>query len=128
MTTFTHVTVGTNDLEKARNFYDKTLATLGWTRIADLPNDAGSIWGDGKPSFFVLKPANGQPASVGNGVTVSFEAPNRSAVKAFHEVALSIGGPDEGAVGPRGWAPDAFAAYTRDLDGNKLAVYSFTAE
>lgn len=127
MTTFTHVTVGTNDLETARKFYDKVLATLGWTRVADLDAN-GSIWGDGKPSFFVLKPANGQAATVGNGVTVSFEAPNRAAVRAFHDAALSLGGPDEGAVGPRGWAPNAFAAYSRDPDGNKIAVYSFTEE
>lgn len=127
MTTFTHVTVGTNDLEKSRAFYDKVLGALGWTRVADL-GDNGSIWGDGKPSFFALKPANGQPATVGNGVTVSFEAPNRAAVKAFHEAALALGGPDEGAVGTRGWAPNAYAGYSRDPDGNKLAVYSFTEE
>lgn len=128
MTSFTHVTVGTNNLAKAREFYDKTLATLGWTRFADLPDDVGSIWGNGKPSFFVLKPANGKPATVGNGVTISFEASDRAAVKAFHEVALAMGGPDEGAVGSRGWAPHAYAAYTRDPDGNKLAVYSFTPD
>jgi catechol 2,3-dioxygenase-like lactoylglutathione lyase family enzyme len=127
MTAFTHLTVGTNDLEASRSFYDNVLATLGWSRVADL-GDNGSIWGKGKPSFFSLKPANGQPASVGNGVTVSFEAPNRAAVQAFHETALGLGSPDEGAVGPRGWAPNAFAAYTRDPDGNKLAVYSFTEE
>lgn len=127
MTAFTHVTVGTNDLAKSRILYDSVLGTLGWTRVADL-GDNGSIWGDGQPSFFALKPANGQPACVGNGVTVSFAAPNRSAVKAFHEAALALGCPDEGAVGPRGWAPHAYAAYTRDPDGNKLAVYSFTDE
>ena len=127
MTAFTHVTVGANDLAAARAFYDQVLATLGWSRIADL-GDNGSIWGDGAPAFFALKPANGQPATVGNGVTVSFAAPNRAAVKAFHDAALGLGCPDEGAVGPRGWAPNAFAAYTRDPEGNKLAVYSFTAE
>ena len=124
---FTHVTVGTNDLPATRSFYDEVLATLGWSRVADLA-DNGSIWGPGKPSFFALKPANGEPASVGNGVTVSFEAPSRAAVKAFHEAALARGAPNEGDVGERGWAPNAFAAYTRDPDGNKLAVYSFTAE
>lgn len=127
MDAFTHITVGTNDLEASRAFYDKVLGTLGWNRVADL-GDNGSIWGEGKPSFFALKPANGKAASVGNGGTVSFAAPNRAAVKAFHETALALGGPDEGAVGPRDWAPNAFAAYTRDPDGNKLAVYSFTAE
>ena len=77
MSIFTHVTVGTNDLNKARAFYDSVLGKLGHKRIADLA-DNGSIWGESAPSFFVLKPANGAPASVGNGVTVSFEAQNRA--------------------------------------------------
>lgn len=127
MSIFTHVTVGTNDLEKARQFYDDVLGKIGFKRIADL-GDNGSIWGVDKPSFFVLKPANGQPATVGNGVTVSFEAPSRAAINAFHEAALAAGGEDEGAAGTRDWAPNAYAAYARDLDGNKLAVYSFKAE
>lgn len=127
MSIFTHVTVGTNDLEKARKFYDDVLGKIGFKRIADL-GDNGSIWGVDKPSFFVLKPANGQPATVGNGVTVSFEAPSRATINAFHEAALAAGGKDEGAAGARDWAPDAYAAYARDLDGNKLAVYSFKAE
>ncbi|MHA6130388.1 VOC family protein [Pseudomonas sp. 11/12A] len=124
MSIFTHVTVGTNDLQKARDFYDKVLGALGQKRLADL-DDNGSIWGQDAPSFFVLKPANGAPASVGNGVTVSFEAPDRAAIDAFHAAALANGGTDEGAPGPRGWAPNAYAAYARDLDGNKLAAYCF---
>lgn len=127
MSVFTHITVGTKDLDKARKFYDLVLETIGLSRLTDL-GENGSIWGKDKPSFFVLKPANGEPASVGNGVTVSFQAPNRAAVKAFHETALALGAKDEGAVGERGWAPHAFAAYARDLDGNKLAVYSFNEE
>ncbi|MCY1411726.1 Glyoxalase-like domain protein [compost metagenome] len=127
MSVFTHVTVGTQNLEQARKFYDQVLGKIGLKRLADL-GENGSIWGEDKPSFFVLKPANGQPASVGNGVTISFSAPNRTAVKAFHEAALALGAKDEGAVGERAWAPNAFAAYARDLDGNKLAVYSFSEE
>ena len=124
MSVFTHVTVGTNDLNKARAFYDTVLGTLGLKRIADL-DENGSIWGENAPSFFVLNPANGQPASVGNGVTVSFEASNRAAIDAFHAAALAAGCPDEGAPGTRDWAANAYAAYTRDPDGNKLAVYCF---
>lgn len=124
MAIFTHVSVGTNDLNKARNFYDEVLSKLNLKRIADL-DDNGSIWGEAAPSFFVLKPANGAPASVGNGVTVSFEAPNRASIDAFHKAALAAGGICEGAPGPRGWAPHAYAAYARDLDGNKLAAYCF---
>ncbi|ACB96101.1 VOC family protein [Beijerinckia indica] len=127
MSVFTHVTVGTNDLNKARQFYDAVLAKIGLKRIADL-GENGSIWGVDKPSFFVLKPVDGKPATVGNGGTVCFEAPDRSSVAAFHETALSLGSPDEGAVGPRNWAPNAFAAYTRDPDGNKLGVYCFKPE
>jgi catechol 2,3-dioxygenase-like lactoylglutathione lyase family enzyme len=124
MTTFTHIALGTNDVERARRFYDSVLAALGWSRLVDL-GDAGSIWGDGKPSLMVALPRDGGPATVGNGVTVSFEAPSHDAVRAFHAAALSSGSPDEGAVGPRPWAPGALAAYTRDPDGNKLAVYGF---
>jgi catechol 2,3-dioxygenase-like lactoylglutathione lyase family enzyme len=127
MTIYTHVTVGTNNLEKARSFYDSVLGEIGLERVTDL-GDNGSIWGKGAPSFFVLKPANGQAATVGNGVTVSFEAPNRASIDSFHKTALAAGAKDEGAAGPRGWAPNAYAAYVRDLDGNKLAVYCFKAE
>ena len=72
-----------------------------------------------------MKPNNGQPASVGNGNMVSFEAPSRAAIDAFHAAALSAGAQDEGQPGTRDWAPNAYAAYVRDLDGNKLAVYCF---
>src|ERR671926_1953409 len=88
---FTHVTVGTNDLAKARSFYDSVLAPLGYKRLNDL-GDNGSIWGQSAPEFFVLKPANGKPATFANGGTVSFLAPNRAAVAAFHKAALAAGG------------------------------------
>lgn len=127
MAIFTHVTVGTNDLAKARSFYDSVLAPLGLKRLTDL-GDNGSIWGTSDPEFFVLKPANGQPASHANGGTISFVAPSRAAVAAFHRAALAAGATDEGAVGPRGWKPNAYAGYVRDLDGNKLAAYCFKAE
>lgn len=119
---FTHVAVGTNDIEASRNFYDRVLAAIGWTRIVDL-GDTGSFWGDGAPSFMVTVPRNGEPATAGNGTTISFRAPDHASVWAFHEAALALGMPDEGAVGPRSWAPGAVASYTRDPDGNKLAVY-----
>lgn len=113
MAVFTHLTLGTNDLNKARSFYDSVLSKIGLKRIADL-GDNGSIWGKETPSFFVVKPADGNQATVGNGVTVSFEAPDRSSVDAFYATALDAGARDEGAAGPRGWAPNAYAAYVRD--------------
>jgi hypothetical protein len=45
---FTHVTVGTNDLAKARSFYDSVLGALGYKRLNDL-GDNGSIWGESAP-------------------------------------------------------------------------------
>jgi catechol 2,3-dioxygenase-like lactoylglutathione lyase family enzyme len=127
MAIFTHVTVGTNDLAKARAFYDGVLAPLGLKRLNDL-GENGSIWGESAPEFFVLKPANGQPATFANGGTISFVAPSRAAVAQFHRAAVAAGGTDEGAVGPRSWAPHAYAGYVRDLDGNKLAAYCFKPE
>jgi len=122
MAIFTHVTVGTNDLAKARAFYDAVLTPLGYKRVKDL-GDRGSCWGVSSEEFFVLTPADGKPASSANGGTVSFVAPSRAAVAAFHKAALAAGGKDEGEVGPRGFWPSAYAGYCRDLDGNKLAAY-----
>ena len=122
MAMFTHVTVGTNDLERARKFYDAVLTPLGYKRLKDL-GDRGSAWGVTTEEFIVLTPADGKPASPANGGTVSFLAPSRAAVAAFHAAALAQGAKDEGAVGPRGFWPNAYAGYCRDLDGNKLAAY-----
>ena len=127
MAIFTHVTVGTNDLAKARQFYDAVLAPLGLKRVKDL-GERGSCWGQTSEEFIVLTPADGKPASAANGGTVSFEAPSRAAVAAFHKAALDLGGKDEGAVGPRSFWPHAYAGYVRDLDGNKLACYCRKAE
>src|ERR1700751_1180 len=127
MAIVTNVTVDTNDLAKARAFYDAVLTPLGYKRLNDL-GDNGSIWGQSDPEFFVLKPANGQPATFANGGAISFFAPRRAAVAAFHKAALAAGGKDEGAVGPRSCHPHAYGAYVRDLDGNKLATYCLKPE
>ena len=124
MAIFTHVTVGTNNLARARTFYDKVLGALGYKRLTDL-GENGSIWGESAPEFFVLKPANGLPSTYANGGTVSFVAPSRAAVASFHKEALAQGAKDEGAVGPRSWHPTAYAGYVRDLDGNKICAYCF---
>ena len=92
MAIFTHVAVGTNDLAKARAFYDAVLAPLGLKRIKDL-GDRGSCWGQSVEEFMVLPPADGKPACPANGGTVSFEAPSRAAVADFHKAALAAGGP-----------------------------------
>jgi len=118
MPIFTHITVGTNNLDKARIFYDKVLAPLGLKRLHDMDN--GSFWGVDAPEFFVLKPRDGKPATVGNGSTIGFRAPNKKAIDDFYAIALKEGGKDEGPPGKRDFVPGLYAAYVRDLDGHKI--------
>ncbi|HKY19844.1 MAG TPA: VOC family protein [Vicinamibacterales bacterium] len=124
MPIFTHIVIGTNDLPRARQFYDAVLAPLGIRRLGN--TERASVWGINAPELMVTLPANGQPATPSNGGTVSFLAPDNAAVLEFHRRALDLGGSCEGAPGPRtAVAPTAYAAYVRDFDGNKLATYRF---
>ena len=117
-----HATVGANDLDKARAFYDGVLGALGYSRSHDMPH--ASVWGkDGSFEFFATAPRDGKPATIGNGVTLGFEAPSAKAVADFHAKALALGGSCEGPPGPREWSPNEHAAYVRDADGNKICAY-----
>lgn len=127
MAIFTHVVVGTNDLDAARAFYDPVLATLGVKRVMDMEGRA-SLWGVDAPEFMVTRPFDGGAASAANGGTVSFLAQSRAAVDEFHKVALANGGTDEGAPGLRPVTPTSYAAYVRDLDGNKICTFCFAPE
>ena len=119
---FSHVTIGTNDLDRAIAFYDAVLAPLGIERVGSKyanwaawqrPGEAAKLW--------VGRPYNGLPASWGNGWMAAFAAPTRAAVDAAHAAAMAAGGYDEGLPGLRPkFAPDYYGAYVRDPDGNKL--------
>lgn len=124
MSVFTHVSVGTNDLAKARQFYDATLAALG-LKYMGMMGDHAHLYGIENPAFMVTRPRNGEAACFANGGTIGFAAPSRDAVHRFHAAALANGGSDEGAPGPRPFSPTAYAAYVRDPDGNKLTAYCF---
>jgi catechol 2,3-dioxygenase-like lactoylglutathione lyase family enzyme len=121
---YTHIVLGTNDISKARKFYDATLGPLGIKNLGPMGDNA-SLYGVDAPEFLVTKPANGKDACFANGGTVSFAAPSRAAVHEFHVAALANGGTDEGAPGPRNFTPTAYAAYVRDPDGNKISTYCF---
>jgi predicted lactoylglutathione lyase len=116
-----YVTLGTNDIERACAFYDELLATIACARI--LEDDSFVAWGTSldEPALSVIKPADGNPATVGNGVMVALRMDSREQVDAFYAKALELGGSDEGAPGPRG--EGFYAGYFRDLDGNKLNAY-----
>lgn len=114
-----HVSIGTNQFDHAITFYDQVMATLGYSRIMELP---GAIaYGKKFPEFWVQLPHDNQPASVGNGTHIAFLASSREEVHAFHAAALAAGGMDDGAPGPRPDYDDAYyACYVRDLDGHKV--------
>jgi catechol 2,3-dioxygenase-like lactoylglutathione lyase family enzyme len=125
---FSHITVGSNDLDRAGAFYDAVLLPLGLRRRAVVP-DGGPpalcwILAEGKlPRFFVFTPFDGQKAAAGNGSMVAFLAPSPAAVDAAFAAGMTAGGTSEGAPGPRPQYGDGYyGAYLRDPDGNKLHI------
>jgi predicted lactoylglutathione lyase len=120
-----YVTLGTRDIQRAASFYDALLAEIGAGRFMESDRFVAWAVAPGKPSLGVILPYDGQPATVGNGVMVALVVDSNAKVDALHRKALALGGTDEGAPGPRGTA-GFYAAYFRDLDGNKLNCYCYT--
>jgi predicted lactoylglutathione lyase len=117
--------IGTNDLERARTFYDALFGAVGVGRLMESPRMCA--WGPNfeVPAFGVCTPFDQQAATVGNGSMLSLVQPSRAQVDMLHAKALELGGTDEGPAGLRGEdGPHAFyGAYVRDLDGNKLCFF-----
>jgi catechol 2,3-dioxygenase-like lactoylglutathione lyase family enzyme len=122
-----YVTLGTNDLERARAFYDALLAEIGARRLMELGENGFTLYGTGfgKPGLAVTRPYDKQPAVAGNGNMAALVVDSRERVDSFHAKALALGGSDEGAPGLRSpEGPQAFyGAYFRDPDGNKICVF-----
>ena len=119
--------LGTNDLEKAAAFYDALFAEMGVSRMMDF-GERGYAWAAAmdKPMLCIMTPHDGQPATVGNGVMAAIAAESRDQVDRIYNKAIELGGADEGAPGLRAEGGEGFyAAYFRDLDGNKLDVFSY---
>lgn len=116
-----YVTLGTNDMDRATNFYNQLLAVLD--PDIKVIMDAGRIklWGKpGAPNLAVATPFDAKAATVGNGVMVALAADSPATVDAIHKKALELGGTDEGAPGRRGGDQGPYIGYFRDLDDNKL--------
>ena len=114
-----HVSVGTNDLERAAAFYDRVLDTLGCRRIMEHPGAVA--YGKRYPEFWVQTPYDHAPASVGNGSHFGFMASSKAEVDAFHKTALAAGATDDGAPGPRPeYGTPYYGCFVRDLDGHKI--------
>ena len=118
-----HVSLGVDDIEASIIFYDAIMGALGYQRGGSGEGWAGygDISGNGIDTLWILSPVNGQPATSGNGTNVAITAPSRASVDRFYNTALANGGTDEGAPGIRAeYRPNFYAAYIRDLTGNKL--------
>jgi catechol 2,3-dioxygenase-like lactoylglutathione lyase family enzyme len=114
-----HVSLGTNDYPRAKVFYDAVLATLQIRCVMDF--DGGAGYGRQFPEFWIQRPHDHGPASVGNGVHVAFLANSEQEVKAFHAKAIALGAKDDGPPGFRKeYADNYYAAFVRDLDGHKI--------
>jgi catechol 2,3-dioxygenase-like lactoylglutathione lyase family enzyme len=119
MSALSHVSLGTNDFPGAKRFYDAVLPTIGLRCIMNV--DGGAGYGREFPEFWVQLPHDGASANPGNGTHVCFNAETMDQVKAFHREALRLGAEDEGKPGLRKeYSDNYFAAFVRDLDGNKI--------
>lgn len=117
-----YITVGTNDFARSATFYDALLGELGAARAMEA--DDFIAWGKAAntPMFSIHLPADGKAATVGNGMMIALQAENREQVATIHRKAMALGAMDEGKPGPRG-DTGFYAAYFRDIDGNKLNVH-----
>lgn len=118
--------VGTNQYEEAFTFYDALLNELGAKMLREEEN-VFAVWsaGGNSPSFGVCRPLNGKAAVAGNGAMTAFNAECPEDVNRLYAKAMELGASDEGAPGSR--AGGTYAAYCRDLDGNKFSFFCMTA-
>ena len=110
--------VGTNNFSAAIKFYDRLMSEMGAGKAYEADRSAGWGWGIGTQMFIVTKPYNQEPATIGNGTMISFDAGSPEQVDKLHAKVLELGGTNEGDPGMRG--DNMYVAYCRDLDGNKM--------
>ena len=117
-----YAAIGTNDLERAKTFYDQVLAPLGGKRTF-ANGDRMQFYGSSTaPGMIALsKPYDEQPASFGNGTMFGFPAETKEQVDATHAAAIAAGATCDGEPGQR--LPTFYGAYFRDLDGNKVCIF-----
>ena len=125
---FNHIVIGTNNVERSRDFYDRVLGTLGVSAaIIDKLADGKTrlFYRHGGMSFIVTEPINGAASTVNNGGTIAFRCDCPEQVQAFHDTAVAHGGESiEDAPGIRSnpIVGEIYSAYVRDPDGNKLCA------
>ena len=119
---YSHVMVGSNDLDKSVAFYDATFGALG---INGQRHENGAFYGSPETGMFGIgRPRNGEAATYANGGTIGFKAASPAHIDAWHQAGLAAGGSDEGAPGPREYGPQPlYGAYLRDPEGHKLCAF-----
>ena len=125
-----YVTVGADDIARAKQFYSAFLPALGYvlTESAEgiscvLHEQAGPS--AAMPELYIKPPFDGRAASAGNGAMIAFKARSQKQVRDLHSAALVAGGSDDGQPGFReAYGPRFYVGYLRDPQGNKIALYS----
>ncbi|RVT94553.1 VOC family protein [Sphingomonas crocodyli] len=121
-----HVSFGTDDVARARAFYDPVMEVLGMRRL--MLDDYGVHYGTGDIEFSLIRPSDERAASAGNGAHVAFTARDRAMVDRFHNVAMAHGGHSDGAPGIRtDYDANYYAAFVHDPDGNKIEAVTMSA-
>lgn len=114
-----HVSIGTNDFDRAVAFYDQVLPALGARRLEQFPGAAA--YGKQYPEFWVQTPIDGGKAAVGNGTHFAFFAASQEAVDAFWAAAIAAGAIPDGEPGARPhYGPAYYGCFVRDPDGHKI--------
>lgn len=115
-----HVSIGVNNVARAKAFYDPLMKIVG-LQLRQADNESVDYGSDVGLVFSLETPVDKRPATAGNGVHIAFSAPDRQTVEAFYREALRLGGRDAGAPGPRPeYSEHYFGAFVFDLDGNKI--------
>jgi catechol 2,3-dioxygenase-like lactoylglutathione lyase family enzyme len=115
-----HISIAVSDLKKAEAFYAAVLATIGFAKMREWP-DAAIGFGKKHPEFWINKRAGMSRVADDSGVHVCLRAPDTASVHAFHAAALKAGGFSDGEPGVRErYNPRYYAAFVRDLDGNRI--------
>ncbi len=119
-----YVTIGVNDMEKAKQFYSELLSDWGGKLLKDMGRIAMIGKSMTEPMVAVCIPFNKEAPTPGNGTMVSFPAPSKEAAAQLYHKAIALGATCAGEPGQR--VDDFFyGAYVRDPDGNKLCFYVF---
>lgn len=124
---FSHVLLGSNDIEKSKRFYDAVLKTLGAGEALRNESATGHVrlfYRHEGSTFGISEPINGEAATCANGGTIGFKCSSPEQVQQFHDVAVAHGG--QSVEDPPGLRESSMGsmhlAYVRDPDGNKLCV------